>query len=265
MKKLFVCIALIALQFTAYFPHTPNAAEKYKQKDLEISELFDGQSGTIVLKNLKTDKTFIYNENRSMERYTPESTFKIPHALIGLQTKAVADEYEVKRWDGILREIPEWNRDHTLGSGMRHSVIWYYQQMARDIGAPNMQHYLHLIQYGNMDISGGIDQFWLDGSLRISAKEQAVFLEKLVEERLPFDKQTMRTVKRMMINEEADSYLLHGKTGTRLSDYGLGWYVGYIETDKADWVFATNIDGSGSRARSITMEVFEEMNILEEK
>ncbi|MFA1712349.1 class D beta-lactamase [Peribacillus frigoritolerans] len=240
------------------------SANDQKVKDLDIGDSFDGSEGTMVLQNLKNDKVFIYNKERSKVRYTPESTFKVANALIGLQTKAVSDEYEVKRWDGVIREFEDWNRDHTLASAMRHSVIWYYQAMARDIGAENMQQYVNLLDYGNRDISGGIDQFWLDSSIKISAREQVQFIEKLVGEKLPIDEQHMRTVKRVMINEEADSYVLHGKTGTRLSDMGLGWYVGYIETDKGKWAFATNMDGSGSKAKTITLEALKELDIIEE-
>ncbi|MGG3476499.1 class D beta-lactamase [Peribacillus frigoritolerans] len=240
------------------------SANDQKVKELDIGDSFDGAEGTMVLQNLKNDKVFIYNKQRSKVRYTPESTFKVANALIGLQTKAVSDEYEVKRWDGVIREFEDWNRDHTLASAMRHSVIWYYQAMARDIGTENMQQYVNLLDYGNRDISGGIDQFWLESSIKISAREQVQFIENLVEEKLPIDKQHMRTVKRIMINEEADSYVLHGKTGTRLSDMGLGWYVGYIETDKGEWAFATNMDGSGSKAKTITLEALKELDIIEE-
>ncbi|MGG4152398.1 class D beta-lactamase [Peribacillus muralis] len=238
------------------------SASGHKVKELQIGESFGGVDGTMIIQNLKTDKEYIYNKKRSTTRYTPESTFKVANALIGLQTKAVSDEYEVKRWDGVTREFEDWNRDHSLASGMRYSVIWFYQELARDIGAQNMQEYVNMINYGNRDISGGIDHFWLDSSLHISAKEQVHFIEKLVDEKLPIDKQHMRTVKRIMINEEADDYVLHGKTGTRLSDMGLGWYVGYIETDKGKWAFATNLDGSGSTAKAITLEALKELEII---
>ncbi|SIP99238.1 beta-lactamase class D [Peribacillus simplex] len=263
MKIKALCFILVLL-VTGSMGTIHASANDQKVKELDIGESFDGVEGTMVLQNLKNDKVYIYNKQRSKARYTPESTFKVANALIGLQTKAVSDEYEVKRWDGVIREFEDWNRDHTLASAMRHSVIWYYQAMARDIGAGNMQRYVNLIDYGNRDISGGIDQFWLDSSIKISALEQVQFIENLVEEKLPIDKQHMRTVKRIMINEEADSYVLHGKTGTRLSDMGLGWYVGYIETDKGKWAFATNMDGSGSKAKTITLEALKELDIIEE-
>ncbi|MFD6208934.1 class D beta-lactamase [Peribacillus sp. NPDC060253] len=263
MKIKVLCFILVLL-VTGSMSKIHASANGHNVKELQIGESFDGVDGTMIIQNLKNDKVYVYNKNRSKVRFTPESTFKVANALIGLQTKAVSDEYEVKRWDGVIREFEDWNRDHTLASGMRYSVIWYYQAMARDIGVENMQHYVNLLDYGNRNISGGIDQFWLDSSIKISAQEQVQFIENLVEEKLPIDKQHMRTVKRIMINEEADSYVLHGKTGTRLSDMGLGWYVGYIETDKGKWAFATNMDGSGSKAKTITLDALKELDIIKE-
>ncbi|SDM46948.1 beta-lactamase class D [Fictibacillus solisalsi] len=246
----------IGIQFTS--------ASGLKEKKLDDRTVFNHTEGTSVIKNLKTGQTYIFNPKRSKERFTPESTFKVLNALIGLQAKAVRDEYEVKRWDGITREIPDWNRDHTLASGMRYSVIWYYQDMARDIGQERMQDYVTRVGYGNRDISGGIDHFWLSSSLKISALEQVQFMERLVKEKLPFDEQVMRTVKRIMINEEADSYVIHGKTGTRLSDMGLGWYSGYVETKKGKWAFATNVDNSGTVAKTITLEELKDLKIIKD-
>ncbi|MBS4202435.1 class D beta-lactamase [Bacillus sp. FJAT-49732] len=187
---------------------------------------------------------------------------KVPNAIIGLTMKAVKDEYEVKRWDGVVRELEEWNTDHSLASAMRQSAIWFYQDMARDIGTKQMQSNINKLNYGNQDISGGIDTFWLDSSLKISASEQARFIDNLVKEELLFDKQVLKTVKRMMINDDQDNYVIHGKTGTRLSDLGLGWYVGYVETSKDVWVFATNVDSSGTVAKNITLECLRELKII---
>ncbi|WP_396388429.1 class D beta-lactamase [Cytobacillus firmus] len=239
-------------------------AGKESTKELRIEEAFAGTEGTMVLKNLKNDKVYVYNKERSKERLTPESTFKVANALIGLETAAVRDEYEVKRWDGVEREFDSWNRDHSLASAMRESAIWFYQDLARTIGEKNMQESVSNLQYGNQDISGGIDAFWLDSSLKISAAEQADFIEKLVEEDLPFSQKNQKTVKRMMIQDEQDQFILHGKTGTRLSDMGLGWYVGFIETKKETWVFSVNTDGTGTEAKNIAVEVLKEKRIMKD-
>lgn len=261
MKRMkHVALLFLALMLTVSLGSIANA--KSETKELHVEDLFHGVPGTTVIKNLKTDKVYTYNLERSNTRYTPESSFKVPNALIGLEEHAVQDEYDVKRWDGVVRQFDTWNRDHTLASAMRYSAIWYYQAMARDIGSERMQANLDRIDYGNRDISGGIDTFWLNSSLTISAQEQAHFMEELVEETLPFGEQTMKTVKRIMIDNEQDDYTIHGKTGTRLSDMGLGWYVGYVETDRGTWVFATNVDSSGTTAKTITLECLEELNIL---
>jgi beta-lactamase class D len=262
MKKFMLAMMLIVLIFIGSTNSILASSKTPKTKELDAAELFDETQGTTIIKNLESDKMYIYNNKRSKERFTPESTFKVPNALIGLEEKAVIDEYEVKRWDGVVREYETWNRDHSLASAMRYSAIWFYQDMARDIGADRMQQNLKKINYGNNDISGGIDTFWLDSSLKISAREQAEFVEELVEEDLPFTEQNMKTVKRIMIDNEQDDYTIHGKTGTRLSDLGLGWYIGYVETEKGTWVFATNVDSSGTTAKTITLECLKKLKII---
>jgi beta-lactamase class D len=239
--------------------------EKLNVKKLDVTEFFSNQNGTFILRDVKTGKTFVYNQERANTRQTPESTFKVPNALIGLQVNAVRDEYDVKRWDGVEHEFDTWNRDHTLGSAMRESVIWYYQAMARDIGEQGMNEWVQNISYGNEDISGGIDRFWLSSSLKISPLEQVDFMEKLYKEELKFDNHVMKTVKRMMIQEEGDHYTLYGKTGTRLSDLGLGWFVGFIKMDNRSYVFVTNIDSTGTKAKKITMDIFKKYHLITEQ
>lgn len=241
----------------------PAAAQgKLHMKKMKVNEFFEGQEGTIVLRDVQSGETFVYNEERANTRLTPESTFKVPNALIGLQVKAVRDEYDVKRWDGVEREFETWNRDHTLGSAMRESAIWYYQDMAKNIGEQSMKQWLDRISYGNRDISGGIDRFWLDSSLKITPAEEAAFMEQLLEEELPFDRSVMKTVKRMMILDEGDDYTLYGKTGTRLSDMGLGWFVGFLQKDGRSYVFACNVAGSGSKAKTITLDILRKYKLL---
>lgn len=256
-------ILLFSVMLTSIGSTTVTEAKQEQTKELKIEELFNGKEGTMVLKSLKNDKVYVYNKERISKRLTPESTFKVPNALIGLQTSAVRDEYEVKLWDGVVREFESWNRDHSLASAMRESAIWFYQDMAKDIGETRMQEKIKMLEYGNQDITGGIQSFWLDNSLKISALEQINFMEKLVKEELPFEEKHQKTVKRMMIQDEQDDYTLHGKTGTRLSDLGLGWYVGFIDIKKDTWVFAVNINGSGTEAKNITLETLKQMGIIE--
>ncbi|AUS12504.1 class D beta-lactamase [Bacillus subtilis] len=265
MKKwIYVVLVLSIAGIGGFSVHTASSAH---EKHLNVSRInvddeFKDTDGTFILHDLQKDQTFVYNRERANQRQTPQSTFKVVNALIGLQVKAVRDEYDVKRWDRVKREFESWNRDHTLGSAMRESAIWYYQALARDIGEERMKTWLHTLSYGNEDISGGIDQFWLQSSLTISPLEQEAFLKKLFKEELPFDKPVMKTVKRMMIQEEGDHYTLYGKTGTRLTDMGLGWFVGFIKTEHGSYVFVTNVDDSGTKAKNITVDILKKYGLI---
>lgn len=256
-------IGAVVLLITSVQPlGEANAAKgNLNVKKLEVDKFFTNHDGTFILRDMKKDKTFVYNNDRANQPFPPQSTFKVPNSLIGLQIGAVEDEYDIKYWDGVEREIPVWNQDHTLGSAMRNSVVWYYQDMARDIGEDRMEKWVQKISYGNQDISGGIDQFWLDSSLKISPLEQADFMETLYKEDLPFDKDVMKTVKRIMIQKEGDTYTLYGKTG---QGQDIGWYVGFIETDNGVYSFATNIDGTSKDAKNITMDILKKYNLMAE-
>ena len=63
-------------------------------------------------------------------RLSPASTYKIPHALIGLETGAITGT-TIEKWDGVRRpDQPKWNQDHTVFSSMQPSVLWFFQRMA---------------------------------------------------------------------------------------------------------------------------------------
>lgn len=132
-----------------------------------------------------------------------------------------------------------------------------------------MQEYINKANYGNEKI----DMFWLDGSLQISPDEQLDIVKKLYNEELPFDKDVIKTVKRILVNEETEDTILAGKTGTYV-DKGIpkvGWYVGYVVTDNTPYVFVTRLEESdagesrqiaGLKAKSITKDILKELNIL---
>ena len=56
---------------------------------------------------------------------------------------------------------------------MKQSVVWYYQELARRVGPERMQKWVTAFRYGNEDISGGIDRFWLESALRISRSSRS--------------------------------------------------------------------------------------------
>ena len=136
----------------------------------EWGQIFGDETvaGTFALREVGTGKTMVSDGDRVEQPRSPASTFKILNSMIILQTGVVADVDELVPWGGVVRELEAWNRDHSLGSGIEVSSVWMYQGLARFVGEERMAEWVTAAGYGNADISGGIDEFWLSGDLRIS-------------------------------------------------------------------------------------------------
>ena len=201
-----------------------------------------GVRGTFVLFEPANDRYLVCDAPRAGQRFLPASTFKIPNALIGLEVGSIADGNEVFRWDGKPKVRAAWERDHTLASGMGGSVVWMFQEIARRTGRERMREWLHRLEYGNRDIKGGIDLFWLQGALRVSALEQVDFLRKLAEGSLPMTQRSQRCVREALVIERTRAFTLYGKTGTSgVASNAVSWRVGWVERKgRLAGVFAMN-------------------------
>lgn len=193
--------------------------------------------GSFVLYAPQEDKYFFYNEDQYEKIFSPASTFKICNSLIGLETGVIKDEHFVIQWDSVARN-PVWDKDHDLKTAFANSTVWYYQELARRVGGEKIKYWLDKVNYGNADTSGGIDQFWLTGGLRISPKQQINFLKRLHDNQLPFSKRSVDIVKNIMITKDTLDYVIRGKTGWGgHGNKDVGWYVGYIETKDKVYYF----------------------------
>jgi beta-lactamase class D len=202
-----------------------------------------GVVGTIVVLDERSGSRWMWNEARASTPFLPASTFKIPHALFALDAGLVKDEFQVFKWDGVKREIESWNRDHDLRGSMRNSVVPIYQLFARQLGEARERAYLEKIGYGNADPSGGLEVFWLEGKLRITAHQQIDFLRRLHRNELPFQVEHQRLVKDVIVIEAGRSWILRAKTGwqARLTP-NTGWWVGWVEHPEGAVFFALNIE-----------------------
>ncbi len=259
-KKLIVtAIASIALATAAALGLDQKPAQAVTLKsNVDLKHKFKGYQGAFVLYDLKNDKYIRFNEKRCAERFSPCSTFKIFNSLAGLDSKVLSGPDDKKKWDGTRRWLDSWNHDHTLQSAIQDSTVWYFQEVAKDIGEARMKEYIHKVGYGNEDISGGITKFWLGDSLKISPDEQVKFLTRLYKNELPFSKDAMETVKKLIVVSDDGSSVLRGKTGTDMKNKKttMGWFVGYVVEDDNPYIFATNISAedkaTGRVARTIT-------------
>ncbi|MCX7557084.1 class D beta-lactamase [Xanthomonadaceae bacterium JHOS43] len=204
-----------------------------------------GVTGTLLVHAERDDAWLVHNAERAHVAYSPASTFKLFNALVALETGVLADEHDVLRWDGETRWLPIWNRDHSLASGMRYSVVWLNQEVARRVGQTCMDAWLQRVGYGNAESGGGIDQFWLrGGALRITAEQQIAFVRSLAAGTLPFRPEVQEAVRRIALMEDGTDHAIHAKTGWASRDNApdIGWHVGWVERAGARWFFALNID-----------------------
>lgn len=203
-----------------------------------------GAEGCFVMYDLKEGSYVRYNPARCDEGFLPASTFKIFNSLVALETGVAPDEHMILRWDGVKRG-GAWDEDHDMRMAFKNSTVWYYKEIARRIGEKRMQYYIDREGYGNRNIGGGIDAFWLNGEMRITANQQIELLKKLHAGELGFSKRTMEIVRDIMEIEKTRKYTLRGKTGWAQGDFGnVGWLVGWVEKGDDVYFFATNISST---------------------
>jgi beta-lactamase class D len=207
----------------------------------------------------------IYNLPQCEMPLSPCSTFKIPNALLGLQFGVLNGPQHSMTWDGKVHDREVLNQDHDLASAMKNSVVWYFQEVARQIGAERMQSSLDAFEYGNRDISAGIDIFWLGSSLEISALQQIDFLRALVNSELPIDADNQKAVLQLLLQDyalpENFTGTLYGKTGScPMPEDDHGWFVGMHDRGDDRLIFAVNLIGEkawGPDARRLAIRMLQ--------
>ena len=234
---------------------------------IDLSSCFQGYEGSFVLYDMAQDTWNIYDMDRAALRVSPDSTYKIYDALIGLEAGIITPEDSTMEWNRELYPFQEWNADQTLQSAMSASVNWYFQEIDKQLGTSAIDRYIREIRYGNENTKGGLSSYWMESSLKISPIEQVELLRKLYENSLGFRTKNIDTVKDSILLSSSESGNLYGKTGTGCIDGKdvNGWFVGYVEAPDNTWFFAANIaandDASGNSAAEITRHILSKINI----
>ena len=234
---------LVFILFGCFLKHS--APEWDVRKVAAIFEQNEA-TGTFVVYDAKTDYLLMFNETRAHQAFYPASTFKIAHSLIALKTKAVYDEDEVfyhyEGYEGF--DMKEWENDASLRSGIKVSHVPAFQELARRIGLQNMREQLDVLDYGNREIGNNVENFWLEGPLKISAVQQTYFLAALAQGTLPYPEEIQEAVRDICVLEQGKGWALYGKTGwaAKEKDPGIGWFVGWVNKGGRIYSFALNID-----------------------
>lgn len=233
-----------------------------------------GYTATTVIYDLQNDRWMAGHAELADTPALPASTFKWFSSLAALETRVIHSADEIIEWDGVTRSRPETNKDMTLREAFRISSVPHYQKLVREIGSGRMGVLLHENHYGNMNMNGGLETFWLTGDLRITPRQQIEFLRKLYAQELPFRPEVMRVVKDIALMEETASYRLYGKTGLAEVEVNgqreqTGWWTGWVERGDEVYFFATLMQATNADTSvmiparvSVTRQILSELGAL---
>jgi len=207
---------------------------------------------TFVLLSETTGEFHVVNEARAKQRLSPCSTFKIPNSLIAMDLGVVENLEQKLTFDPATYPVQEWWPKNwyaeplNLNDAFTYSALPVYQEIAVRINPVRMQFFVDQFNYGNRDISSGIDTFWLNGSLEISAREQVAFIRRMYRNEISVAQSSLSLLKEIMLVEETDHHKFYAKTGAGGADNGriLGWYVGFVENKSGTYYFALNLEGA---------------------
>lgn len=227
----------------------------------------------------KENGVVIKTEGDCKTRYAPCSTFKIALALIGYDAGLLKDETHPEwpfkpEYEAFLES---WKNPQNPTTWMKNTCVWYSQVLTQKLGMKKFQGYVKKFDYGNQNVSGdpgqnnGLTRSWLSSSLEISPEEQAIFLEKLLANKVPVSTHAQQMTKNIMYIEDLPGdWKLYGKTGTgfllnkdktKKLDIDHGWFVGWIEKDTKKIIFVHHIvddkkeeEPAGSRAKKQAKE-----------
>ncbi len=246
---LFGC--LFVLNFSACSPNNITIQDSYKS-------VFDSAKveGCYAMFENGSGQFSIYNIGRYKDStYSPASTFNLINSLIGIETGRIVNEKTIFKWDGKTYHLPNgdtalgWLKDLSMAEAFKAGSLPYFQQVARSIGRDTMQFWIDSIPYGNKKITGAIDSFWLNNTLRVSADEQLGLVKRLYFNQLNFQKRTQTIVKKQMVQADNDKYKLSYTTGWGLKENGKGlaWIMGWIEENRHPYFFVINIEGDAKQ------------------
>jgi beta-lactamase class D len=215
----------------------------------------------MVIRDQQAGTTWRSDEAACATRLAPASTFKIPHALVALETGVITPD-TVEKWDGTkYPNFPLWQRDQTVVSAMRPSVLWFFQRIAPRVGAARMHDWLTKLHYGNASTAGDVTRYWINGTLRVSPDEQVAFLQSLHGDRPPFARERIDLILGALAQPAAAIENANGvtrlevakaawpkdaawraKTGrTEFDGRRVNWLVGDLRVGKRSHLFASAV------------------------
>jgi len=175
------------------------------------------------------------------DRFPPCSTYKLPHAVIGLDAGAIG-------LDTHFRCNPkECHADHgdcDLPKAIRESCVSYFRQVAARLGRTGEEAGLKKLGYPRRKVPEPPGAFWLtDPGFAVSTLEQLAFFRRFYTEALPVDAAYLDAVRQMSVRTTLPGLTIAGKTGSGKTH---GWFVAEITRGAQKWWLALLIRGEGA-------------------
>ncbi len=246
----------------------------------QIRAAFGDRDGAFVLRDCASGVTVVFNEETADKGFGPCSTFKIWNSLIGLEEGLIGQPDDLFwTWDGEARGFAGWNKDQTWRSAFASSCVPAFQELARKIGAERMQSWLDNLGYGNRDMAGRADAFWLpragQNTIMITPREQAGMICRMLNGKLPVKAESVAMLTEVMKLDASVLGTLYGKTGSGLrtsSDglssevgFDMGWLVGFVDSSGKKYAYACLLLGeesTGKDARRVVEAIFKANRLL---
>ncbi|MEO1770675.1 BlaR1 family beta-lactam sensor/signal transducer [Candidatus Enterococcus ferrettii] len=240
--------------------------EKASIEVLADTSFFKNSQNALVLYDETAEKYSIYNEKAAYQRFSPDSTYKLWSGLFGLKYDIIQPNQNQLTWDGTAYPFAAWNKDQGLQEALTNSTNWYFQLLDNRLGKASLAKEFSAINYGNSNLLGPINDYWLESSLKISATEQVQLLKKLLNNELNFSTAEIQFIKDAIKLESSPNYTLYGKTGTgrRQNQQSRGWFIGFIEAKDQTYYFACHLQGedtSGQEAAKETLRILRERDL----
>lgn len=276
MRRLSKITAVTALYFTGVLAHSALAENTELFQSEKLEALVADRTVGFYARDLESGTSYRFGDEDLDVRHAPWSTFKIPNLLIALETGVAPDANAARQWDKKkhppLSFWPKiWKRDHTLETAFKYSVVWYFKEVATDVGADSYRDFLEQFSYGNKSVPAGSNDFWLGGdSLAISPREQVEFLTALRAGDFEIKSQSLQALEAVSELGVQDGHTLHAKTGAGRIASGSakgtleGWFVGWVDgPGSKDTVFALYTTASNYGAMKDFRQQFSEAALVE--
>lgn len=256
-------ILLFATLLVAFASCTLNKAKINN----DLKKYFDSAQveGSFSFLNNQMGDVTVYNMQMDTQRFSPAGSFKILATLIGVQTGKITSENNIS-----VKTDSGQNKEMTLKEIFTSSPAGYFQSVAGQIGKDTMKLWIDSLGYGNKNVEGPVDSFWLDNHLKISPDEQLGFASKLYFDQLPFQKYAQQMTRNAMKQEDNTLYHLSYATGSGYDENHnqIGWTIGWIEENMHVYFFVTFIRSKdqtknmNSTGLNITRDILKEMGFF---